>query len=115
MHARRWILLSWMLSVLVAGRAGAQQTPPYLDPDLPIERRVDDLVGRMTLEEKALQMIDNAPAIPRLGIPAYGWWNEALHGVARAGLATVFPQAIGLAATWDDSAIFRMANVISEE
>jgi beta-glucosidase len=115
MHARRWILLSWVLAALVAGRAAAQQTPPYLDPDLPLERRVDDLVGRMTLEEKALQMIDNAPAIPRLGIPAYGWWNEALHGVARAGLATVFPQAIGLAATWDEPLMFRVATVTSIE
>ncbi len=60
-----------------------------------------DLLGRMTLEEKAAQMQHQAPAIPRLGIPAYDWWSEALHGVARAGRATVFPQAIGLAATWD--------------
>ncbi|HEU0054383.1 MAG TPA: glycoside hydrolase family 3 C-terminal domain-containing protein, partial [Longimicrobium sp.] len=93
----------------------AQERPAYLDPDLPVERRVDDLVGRMTLEEKALQMNDQAPAIPRLGIPEYNWWNEALHGVARSGLATVFPQAIGLAATWNDSLIFRMADVISTE
>src|SRR4051812_27356596 len=69
----------------------------------------------MTLEEKVSQMKDVAPAIERLGIPAYNWWNEALHGVARSGLATVFPQAIGLAATWDDSTIFRMASVISDE
>ena len=58
----------------------------------------------MTLDEKAAQMQDNAPAIPRLGVPAYAWWNEALHGVARAGEATVFPQAIGMAATWDKDA-----------
>ena len=64
-------------------------------------KRAAKLVSRMTLEEKVLQMQNAAPAIPRLGIPAYDWWNEALHGVARAGLATVFPQAIGLAATWD--------------
>jgi beta-glucosidase len=79
------------------------------------ERRVNDLVSRMTLAEKVSQMQDVAPAIDRLGIPAYNWWNEALHGVARSGLATSFPQAIGLAATWDDSLIFRMATVISDE
>ncbi|HZI41189.1 MAG TPA: glycoside hydrolase family 3 C-terminal domain-containing protein, partial [Gemmatimonadaceae bacterium] len=67
------------------------------------------------LEEKVLQMKDVAPAISRLGVPEYNWWNEALHGVARAGLATVFPQAIGVAATWDDSAMFQMATVISDE
>jgi len=98
-----------------AGTARAQRAAPYLDPSLPAERRVDDLVARMTLEEKALQMTDNAPAIPRLGIPEYGWWNEALHGVARAGVATVFPQAIGLAATWDDSLMFRVATATSIE
>jgi beta-glucosidase len=91
------------------------QAFPYLDPDLPVEVRVADLVGRLTLEEKVSQMADAAPAIPRLGIPEYNWWNEALHGVARAGLATVFPQAIGFAATWNDSLIHRMATVISDE
>src|SRR5580704_15774555 len=75
--------------------------PTYLDSSASIEKRVDDIVSRMTLEEKALQMQYDAPAIPRLEIPAYNWWSEALHGVARAGNATVFPQAIGLAAMWD--------------
>ena len=92
-----------------------EPTPDYLNPDLPIEQRVDDLVSRMTLEEKASQMLDQAKAIPRLGIPAYGWWNEGLHGVARAGIATVFPQAIGLAATWDDVLMNEVADVISTE
>ena len=92
-----------------------QPSPGYLNQALPFEARARDLVGRLTLDEKVLQMKDVAPAIPRLGIPEYNWWNEALHGVARSGLATVFPQAIGLAATWDDSAIFRMATVISDE
>jgi beta-glucosidase len=69
----------------------------------------------MTLEEKVSQMKDVAPAIERFGVPAYNWWNEGLHGVARSGLATVFPQAIGFAATWDDSLVFRMATVISDE
>ena len=90
-------------------------TPAYKNEALSFEVRVKDLVGRMTLEEKVLQMKDIAPAIPRLDVPEYNWWNEALHGVARSGLATVFPQAIGLAATWDDSLMFRMATVISDE
>src|SRR5882757_9903236 len=79
------------------------------------EQRAAELVSRMTLEEKASQMQNAAPAIPRLGIPAYEWWNEALHGVARAGLATVFPQAIGLAATWDTDLETRVADAISTE
>jgi len=87
---------------------------PYLDPGLPPERRAADLVSRMTLEEKALQMQSTAPAIPRLGVPAYNWWNEALHGVAQ-GRATVFPQAIGLAATWDTDLLRRVADIISTE
>ena len=89
--------------------------PPYLDPTLPVDQRVDDLVSRMTLEEKASQMQDVARAIPRLGIPAYNWWNEGLHGVARAGHATVFPQAIGLAATWDTKLVHGIADVVSTE
>ena len=92
-----------------------QPRPAYLDPDLPLEKRVDDLVSRMTLEEKISQMQNNAPSIPRLGIPAYGWANEALHGVALAGHATVFPQAIGLAATWDTNLVHSIADVISTE
>jgi beta-glucosidase len=87
----------------------------YLDPDLPLEERVSDLVARMTLDEKVSQMLYNASAIERLGIPEYNWWNEALHGVARAGRATVFPQAIGLAATWDADLMFRVATAISDE
>ena len=89
--------------------------PRYLDPRLPFAVRADDLVAQMTLAEKISQMMDDAAAIPRLGVPAYGWWNEALHGVARAGLATSFPQAIGMAATWDDSLIHAEGTVISDE
>jgi beta-glucosidase len=87
-----------LVLALVAQPLAAQT---YRNPDLPAEQRAADLVGRMTLEEKAAQMQNAAPAIPRLGVPAYDYWNEALHGVARAGEATVFPQAIGMAATWD--------------
>ncbi len=82
---------------------------------LPFEVRVKDLVRRMSLAEKIQQMRNNAPAIPRLGVPAYNYWNECLHGVARAGTATVFPQAIGMAATWDLSLIHQEADVIATE
>jgi beta-glucosidase len=99
----------------VATQTRQEAKPAYLDPGIPIEQRVNDLVSRMTLEEKVSQMQDIAPAIPQLGIPAYNWWNEALHGVARAGNATVFPQAIGLAATWDTDLMHRVADVISTE
>ena len=88
---------------------------PFLDPDLPLQSRVDDLVSRLTLEEKVLQMQHTAPAVERLGIPQYNWWNECLHGVARNGIATVFPQAIGMAATWNPDLIFSEADVISTE
>jgi len=108
-------LLILMLLASFQTASYAQETYPFQNPEVPIEARVDDLVGRMTLEEKVSQMMNGAPAIERLGIPAYNWWNEALHGVARSGLATVFPQAIGLAATWSDSLIFRMATAISDE
>src|SRR5215467_2017435 len=111
------LLSASQLAAQSASNAGsaASPRPPYLDPSLPVDQRVNDLVSRMTLEEKASQMQDVAHAIPRLGIPAYNWWNEGLHGVARAGVATVFPQAIGLAATWDTDLIHRMADVISTE
>lgn len=91
------------------------EKPIYLNPSLPIEERVADLLSRMTIEEKILQMLHTAPAIPRLGIPEYNWWNECLHGVGRAGVATVFPQAIGLGATWDTKLIRKVADVISDE
>jgi len=105
-------------SLLVSASLIAQtntSAPRYKDPRLPLEERVNDLISRMTLDEKISQMMNAAPAIPRLDIPAYDWWNEALHGVARAGRATVFPQAIGLAATWDTDLMFRVADVISTE
>lgn len=89
--------------------------PAYRDPDRPIEERVNDLVSRMTREEKVSQMVHAAPAIERLGVPAYNWWNECLHGVGRAGIATVFPQAIGLAATWDTELMHSAAVAISDE
>src|SRR5262252_8182130 len=114
--ARLASTLTGVITLVAAiGIRAAAQTPPYQNQSLPFETRVNDLVSRMTLEEKVQQMKDVAPAIERLGVPAYNWWNEALHGVARSGLATAFPQAIGMAATWDDSLIYKMATVVSDE
>ncbi len=95
--------------------SSAPTQPEYLDSSLPADERAADLVSRMSLEEKISQMSFEAPGIAHLGIPPYNWWNEALHGVARAGLATVFPQAIGLAASWNQDLIHRVATVISDE
>jgi beta-glucosidase len=92
-----------------------QNPARFLDHNRPLAERVDDLVGRMTISEKIGQMSSRAPAIERLGVPPYNWWNEALHGVGRAGLATVFPQAIGLASTWNSDLIQEMAGVIAAE
>ena len=78
-------------------------------------KRAEELVSKMTVKEKASQLLFSSPAIPRLGIPAYNWWNEALHGVARAGTATVFPQAIALAATFDTELVHKVADAISTE
>src|SRR5579859_3561870 len=90
-------------------------SPAYLNPALPLAERVQDLISGLTLEEKLAQLRNNAPAVPRLGLPAYNYWSEALHGVARNGRATVFPQAIGLAATWDTELIRRIASAIGDE
>jgi beta-glucosidase len=87
----------------------------YANPDAPAAERARDLVGRMTLEEKVSQTLNHAVAIPRLDIPTYDWWNEALHGVARNGIATVFPESTGLAATWDAPLVHEAADVISTE
>ena len=103
-----------LAAILLPAALTAQQ-PDYQNPQLSPEARAHDLVGRMTLEEKAAQLEDWATAIPRLGIPDYQTWNEALHGVARAGYATVFPQAIGMAATWDPKMLHAMGDVISTE
>ncbi|MFP5238155.1 MAG: glycoside hydrolase family 3 C-terminal domain-containing protein [Acidobacteriota bacterium] len=113
MQLRRSLALLPILAACFA--FAAAQEPAYLNPQLSAAQRAHDLVSRMTLDEKASQLEDWAPAIPRLGIPDYQTWNEALHGVARAGYATVFPQAIGMAATWDPGMVHAMGNVISEE
>jgi beta-glucosidase len=110
--ARRLVQAAATLSLALTLSGQQADMPAYRNPD---EKRAADLVGRMTLDEKVRQMQDQAPAIERLGVPAYGWWNEALHGVARAGEATVFPQAIGLAATWDTDLEQRIGDIISTE
>jgi beta-glucosidase len=114
----RAILICAALSLGIGSVSFGQQSKteaPYKNPALPVSKRVNDLLGQMTLEEKISQLGHTADAVPRLGIPEYNWWNEGLHGVARAGVATVFPQAIGLAATFDDALIHEDADVISTE
>ncbi len=105
-----------LLGLSAAGAVWAQDNvkPAYLDPNLPAEQRAADLVKRMTLEEKASQLVNQARAIPRLGVPAYDWWSEALHGVATNG-TTEFPEPIALAATFDPKSIHQMATDIGTE
>jgi beta-glucosidase len=109
---RSLLLLSFGAAPVLPGAAAAQV---YKNPDAPVEERAADLVSRMTLDEKARQMQNAASAIPRLDLPAYDWWNEGLHGLARAGEATVFPQAIGMAATWDKDLLRAEGRVIGVE
>jgi beta-glucosidase len=109
---------TWISCMLFCGicfSATAQDTLAFLNPSLPIDTRIQDLLHRMTLQEKVSQMQNASPAIPRLHIPAYNWWSEALHGVARSGVATVFPEPIGLAASFDDSLEYEIATAISDE
>ena len=102
-----------LASTLTISQAQQTKALPYLDPSLSKDQRAADLVSRMTLEEKISEMSNSSAAIPRLGVPAYDWWNEGLHGVARSGYATMFPQAIGMAATWDAPLIHQIGDVIS--
>ena len=104
-----------VIAFLLIGLPAAAAPVPYQNPDLPVPVRVADLVSRLTLEEKVSLMMMDSPAVPRLGIPGYHWWNEGLHGYARSGLATVFPQAIGLAATWDPELLQQIGDVVSTE
>jgi beta-glucosidase len=115
---RLTVLFGAVLTVaVIVGSSSAQSAGGaiYTDPSQPVAARVDDLISRMTLEEKAQQLVNQARAIPRLNVPNYDWWSEALHGVANAGTATVFPEPVGLAATFDDAAIHEMAVVIGTE
>jgi beta-glucosidase len=114
MTTRKFLLvISMLLGFSCFGQQQDQDV--FRNPSAPLEARINDLISKLTLEEKALQMMHRSPAIPRLNIPAYNWWNESLHGVARSGVATVFPQAIGLGATFDEDLIFRIGNAISDE
>jgi beta-glucosidase len=106
---------TFLLTTIVCIVCSSARSQAWLDPSLPIDARVDALIRQMTPEEKVYQMMNNAPAIPRLHVPEYNWWNEALHGVARSGIATVFPQPIGMAATFDDSLVHQAATDISDE
>jgi beta-glucosidase len=121
MARRRLLLVSayalLALSVGLPLRARAQAPPglPFRNPDLPVEKRIDDVLGRLTRDEKIALLVERAAPVERLGIPAFPWWNEALHGVARAGRATVFPQAIGLAASFDQDLMLRVATAIGDE
>jgi beta-glucosidase len=110
----RTAVLAFILSVVSVAASGQTPDEPYRNPALSPEKRAADLVARMTLEERVLQMQNSAPAIPRLGVPVYNWWNEALHGVAQ-GRATVFPEPIGLGAAFDPDLVLRIAGVISTE
>ena len=111
------LLASAALLVSSAALPAQQAEIParFRDPSLPLEARVDDLLGRLTVEEKISQIGMHNAALPRLGIPSFHWWSEGLHGVARNGIATVFPQAIGLAATWDTALVGRIGEVVSTE
>lgn len=111
----RPLVVALLAALLALPALGSQELIPFRNPELPLEKRVDDLISRLTVEEKIGQTMMAAAEIERLGIPRYDWWNEALHGVARNGIATVFPQAIGLAATWNPELHQRIAEVIATE
>ncbi len=104
-----------VLTLAAAFLGSCSRVPVYQNADAKLQDRVEDLLSRMTLEEKVSQLVSDSAAIERLGVPRYNWWNECLHGVGRAGRATVFPQAIGLAAAWDTDFMHRVAVVISDE
>jgi beta-glucosidase len=110
------IVLSFCAILVLSCSLGAQGFKfPYQNPALPLDKRIDDLVSRMTMEEKAGQLMYKSPAVERLDVPAYNWWNECLHGVARNGRATIFPQAIGMAAAFDTEMMQRIGDAIADE
>ena len=101
-------ILGLCVSLVTLISPAKAQNYPYQNPSLTIDERVEDLLGRLTLEEKTKLMMNGSPAIPRLGIPAFNWWSEALHGLGRNGLSTVFPSCIGMACSFDNDLIYRV-------
>lgn len=114
---RNHVIIFLMLLTFIPFNVFCQQKYdyPFQDPNLPVDIRVQDLISRMKINEKVTQLFHAAEGVDRLGVPNYNWWNECLHGVARAGRATVFPQAIGLAATFDEDLMYKVASSISDE
>lgn len=111
---KKTVIYTLILALSFTGFSGMAQEA-YKDASLSFDQRVDDLIKKLTLEEKVTLMQDASGPVERLGVKTYNWWNEALHGVARAGLATVFPQPIGMAATFDDAAVLSVFNIVSDE
>ena len=109
---KRTIALVWTLVSILAIQA---QQLPYQNPKLTADERAEDLLHRLTLDEKVRLLINGSPAIERLGIPQWDWWSEALHGVGRNGVATVFPSCIGMACSFDDELLERIYTAVSDE
>lgn len=112
---KRTVVAAWAIASFVCVHGQGETLLPYQNPELSFETRADDLLSRMTLDEKASLMLDATPAIPRLGIPEWRWWSEALHGVGRNGTATVFPITMELASTFDDALVHRIFTAVSDE
>ena len=112
---KRPIILAALAALVVLPMSAQTASLPYQNPKLKAEQRADDLLGRLTLDEKVKLMMDVSPAIDRLQIPQFQWWNEALHGVGRNGYATVFPITMAMAASWDDALLHRVFTAVSDE
>ena len=112
-HFCRRLFVATLMGISVFSAYG--QTLPYQNPKLSAAERADDLLARLTLEEKVSLMMDTSPAIERLGIPQFQWWNEALHGIGRNGFATVFPIPMGMAASWADALLHKVFTAVSDE
>ena len=111
---KRPIILAALAALVVLPMSAQTASLPYQNPKLKAEQRADDLLGRLTLDEKVKLMMDVSPAIDRLQIPQFQWWNEALHGVGRNGYATVFPITMAMAASWDDALLHRVFTAVSD-